>query len=178
MHFPGLRRRIILAIIVVFALNLGLTDAIPVDTPEAIELPDAVETSEAAHLASRKPGHNGGWATFCKLFLITVGPFANQSASVDDTEEGRGACGKYNHNKEHVVAIGKPLWESTQGHSGASTLCGKTATVKWKGKSVRVRVVDECPVCGYNDIDLSPAAFQKLANKDVGKLDGIVWKFD
>ncbi|CEL59831.1 hypothetical protein RSOLAG1IB_03765 [Rhizoctonia solani AG-1 IB] len=158
MHFLGLNSRLIIAIIMVFGLGfLGAANAIPVDTPE---LPESVEDFEAAHLVSRATSHKGGWATYY------------------DTEEGRGACGRYNHNQEHVVAIGKPLWDSTQGRGGASTLCGRTATVKWKGKSVRVRVVDECPVCGYNDIDLSPAAFQRLANKDVGKLDGIAWKFD
>jgi hypothetical protein len=51
------------------------------------------------------------------------------------------------------------------GGKGASTQCGKTATVHWKGKSVRVRVVDECPVCGSNDIDLSISAFEQLADK-------------
>jgi hypothetical protein len=44
-------------------------------------------------------------------------------------------------------------------------MCGKTATVTWKGKSVNVKVVDECPVCGYDNIDLSPSAFAQLADK-------------
>ncbi|EUC66504.1 tyrosine kinase catalytic domain protein, partial [Rhizoctonia solani AG-3 Rhs1AP] len=127
---------------VVFGLGLlGLAAAIPVDTP------GVVEEFETTHLSSRKPAR-GGWATYY------------------NTEGGRGACGKYNHNQEYVVAIGKPLWDSTQEHGGTSALCGKTATVRWRGKSVRVRVVDECPVCGYNDIDLSPSAFQKLADKE------------
>jgi hypothetical protein len=48
---------------------------------------------------------------------------------------------------------------------GASKMCGQTATVSWKGKSVKVKVVDECPVCGYDHIDLSPSAFEQLAEK-------------
>ncbi|CUA69416.1 WD repeat and SOCS box-containing protein 1 [Rhizoctonia solani] len=148
MHFLKLRMKMLLLSIVIFVPSfLGLVAAIPVDTPWAIEAP--VEAG-ATHLASRKSSR-GGWATYY------------------DTEGGRGACGNYNHNRELVVAIGKPLWDSTQGRSGASTLCGKTGTVKWRGKSVRVRVVDECPVCGYNDIDLSPSAFQKLADKGHSK---------
>ncbi|KAB5595499.1 hypothetical protein CTheo_960 [Ceratobasidium theobromae] len=82
-----------------------------------------------------------------------------------NTQTGRGACGWNNKNSEHVVAIGKPLWESTQDGNGTSNKCGKTATVRYKGKSVQVRVVDECPVCGYNDIDLSISAFTQLADK-------------
>ncbi|ELU45588.1 WD-repeat-containing protein [Rhizoctonia solani AG-1 IA] len=145
MHFLDFCRRTFLTAVFVLGLCfLVSAHAIPVRAPDAIDLPEPVKSSQVDHLSSRKPGHKGGWATYY------------------DTEEGKGACGKYNRNKEHVVAIGKPLWESTQGQSGASTLCGKTATVRWRGKSVRVRVVDECPVCGYNDIDLSPAAFQQL----------------
>jgi hypothetical protein len=50
---------------------------------------------------------------------------------------------------------------------GVSKMCGKTATVSWKGKSVKVKVkvVDECPVCGYDNIGLSPSAFEQLADK-------------
>ncbi|CAE6503450.1 unnamed protein product [Rhizoctonia solani] len=147
MHFLEHFRKIFLVAATIFGLGLlGTVNAIPVDSPDIVEA-SAVEAPEDAHLTGRKPGHGGGWATYY------------------DTEGARGACGSYNHNKEHVVAIGKPLWDATQGRGGASALCGRTATVKWRGKSVRVRVVDECPVCGYNDIDLSPAAFQKLANK-------------
>jgi expansin (peptidoglycan-binding protein) len=83
------------------------------------------------------------------------------------------------------------------GGNSASSMCGKTATVSWKGKSVNVNVVDECPVCGYDNIDLSPSAFEQLADKsecrllnifvqswptvgalDAGKLEGISWKFN
>ncbi|KAG8711141.1 hypothetical protein FRC09_020754 [Ceratobasidium sp. 395] len=73
----------------------------------------------------------------------------------DNVEEGTGACGGRNKNAEHVVAIG-----------GANkSTCGKTATVTYRGKSVKVKVVDECPVCGHENIDLSPSAFEQLAPK-------------
>jgi hypothetical protein len=72
----------------------------------------------------------------------------------DNTEAGTGACGWKNKNSEHVVAIG-----------GAKNACGKTATVTYKGKSVKVKVVDECPVCGSSNIDLSPSTFEQLADK-------------
>ncbi|KAG9123242.1 hypothetical protein FRC07_015193 [Ceratobasidium sp. 392] len=86
----------------------------------------------------------------------------------NNAEEGTGACGWKSKNTEHVVAIG-----------GANkSTCGKTATVTYKGKSVKVKVVDECPVCGHNNIDLSPSAFEQLAPKREGKLDGISWKYD
>jgi expansin (peptidoglycan-binding protein) len=55
-------------------------------------------------------------------------------------------------------------------------MCGKMATVSWQGKSVRVRVVDECPECGYDNLDLSPAAFEQLADKGVYISSNIVWR--
>jgi len=44
-----------------------------------------------------------------------------------------------------------------------SKVCGKTANVTWNGKTIKVGIVDRCYACGYNDIDLSPSAFQQFA---------------
>jgi expansin (peptidoglycan-binding protein) len=44
------------------------------------------------------------------------------------------------------------------------------------GKSVTVTVTDECPSCKPGDVDLSPAAFKKLASLDQGRI-AINWKF-
>jgi hypothetical protein len=45
-----------------------------------------------------------------------------------------------------------------------SKACGKTASVTWSGKTITVGIVDRCYACGYNDIDLSPSAFQQFAS--------------
>ncbi|KAG9121195.1 hypothetical protein FRC07_002956 [Ceratobasidium sp. 392] len=79
-----------------------------------------------------------------------------------DAGAGRGACG----------------WDSTSNGDSSSNACGKTATVTWRGKSVKARVVDMCPICGHDNIDLSPSTFEQLADKSVGKLYGISWEFD
>ncbi|KAF8605614.1 barwin-like endoglucanase [Ceratobasidium sp. AG-I] len=107
---------------------------------------------------------------------ISKGDLLTCLTSTDSPSEGRGACGWNNKDSEHVVAIGKALWEETS-HGGTSSLCGKTAAVTWHGKTVNVRVVDECPVCGHDNIDLSPSAFEQLGDKNIGKLDGVSWKF-
>lgn len=44
------------------------------------------------------------------------------------------------------------------------------------GKGVDVTVVDSCPGCGRDDIDLSPAAFKKLAPLSQGVVQ-VTWKF-
>ncbi|KAF8604838.1 hypothetical protein BDV93DRAFT_555267 [Ceratobasidium sp. AG-I] len=125
----------------------------------AVAAPIAVRATDELELNARgSSGVHRGWATFY------------------NASEGRGACGWTSKNTDHVVAIGKTLWDETS-NEGSSSLCGKTAAVTWRGKTVNVRVVDECPVCGRDNIDLSPSAFEKLADKDEGKLEGVTWKF-
>lgn len=43
------------------------------------------------------------------------------------------------------------------------------------GKTVNAKVVDKCPGCAANDVDLSPAAFEKLADLELGRLHGGNW---
>ena len=46
-----------------------------------------------------------------------------------------------------------------------------------KGKSVTVAVRDRCTGCAFNDLDFSPAAFDKLASRSVGRIHGVQWDF-
>lgn len=43
-------------------------------------------------------------------------------------------------------------------------------------KSVTVKVVDKCRGCNTNDIDLSPAAFERLANESLGRIQ-VTWDY-
>ncbi|CAE6415847.1 unnamed protein product [Rhizoctonia solani] len=61
-----------------------------------------------------------------------------------------------NVDSELVVALGPSKYNKTK-------KCGQSITVKSGGKSVNVKVVDLCPSCGGGSLDLSPAAFKKLA---------------
>ena len=42
---------------------------------------------------------------------------------------------------------------------------------------VTVQVVDRCVGCKYFDLDLSPAAFEELADLSVGRLKNVFWEF-
>ncbi|KAI0640560.1 RlpA-like double-psi beta-barrel-protein domain-containing protein-containing protein [Trametes meyenii] len=81
-----------------------------------------------------------------------------------------GACGSHNKDSELVVAL-----NPTQYAKGAH--CFNHISVHYKGKSVDAKVVDLCPGCGDGSIDLSPAAFKKLAPESVGRLHGVKWNF-
>ena len=56
-------------------------------------------------------------------------------------------------------------------------MCGRELKVTYEKKSVTVQVVDTCPAasCNVGSLDLSPAAFAKLAPLSVGRLHGISW---
>jgi expansin (peptidoglycan-binding protein) len=43
------------------------------------------------------------------------------------------------------------------------------------GKSVTVRVQDKCVTCAEFNLDMSPAAFNALADPLVGRLHGVTW---
>ena len=67
---------------------------------------------------------------------------------------------------------------------GTAEVCGACVEVSAGGRSVVVQIVDECPFegneawcwAGSNHIDLSQAAFQQLADLNVGVVD-ISWRY-
>lgn len=56
-------------------------------------------------------------------------------------------------------------------------LCGKYITAKGPKGTVRVKIVDTCPPCKSGDLDLSIAAFGKIADYAAGRVP-ITWHFD
>ncbi|APR85153.1 extracellular endoglucanase precursor [Minicystis rosea] len=57
-----------------------------------------------------------------------------------------------------------------------SAVCGACAHIKGPSGEVTVRIVDQCPECQPGDIDLSPQAFEKLADKSLGRIK-IDWTY-
>ncbi|KAI9475419.1 MAG: RlpA-like double-psi beta-barrel-protein domain-containing protein-containing protein [Benjaminiella poitrasii] len=97
---------------------------------------------------------------------------ARGSMSGDATyyDVGLGSCGDTNSNDEMVVALSSDL----MGDSAGSSYCGKSITVKSKSGSVKVKVVDTCPGCSKEDVDLSPSAFEKIAKLSEGRVS-VTW---
>ena len=86
-------------------------------------------------------------------------------------KSGKPSCGGHAGNSDMVVALSKH--RMPKGHGKP---CGKKIKVKGKHGSVTVKVVDTCPECGKNDIDLSPKAFEKIAKKKDGEVK-VEWHF-
>ncbi|KAF9108523.1 hypothetical protein BGX29_010993 [Mortierella sp. GBA35] len=61
---------------------------------------------------------------------------------------------------------------------GGTSMCGKSVRISYGGKSVTARVVDTCPsqYCSHGALDLSQAAFKKLAPLDAGVIQ-LKWSF-
>ncbi|KAL0933645.1 uncharacterized protein CTRU02_210444 [Colletotrichum truncatum] len=88
---------------------------------------------------------------------------------------GLGACGKTNSNDDFIVSVSHYLWDDVQegGNPNTNLLCGKKIRIRREGEgSVDVTVVDRCTGCKPTDLDMSPAAFQRLADKAEGRVTG------
>ncbi|PWN20611.1 barwin-like endoglucanase [Microstroma glucosiphilum] len=82
---------------------------------------------------------------------------------------GMGACGWHSSSSDYIFAISAHAW------SGGNK-CGKSARICHGSKCVTAKLVDECPGCSSGSLDLSPAAFKKLASLSTGQVN-IKWHF-
>ncbi|KAF8262552.1 RlpA-like double-psi beta-barrel-protein domain-containing protein-containing protein, partial [Lactarius quietus] len=84
---------------------------------------------------------------------------------------GLGACGWTNSNSQLVVAMPLSLYEENNGSN-----CGQMVEISYGGKTVKAEMVDNCPSCSDNDLDMSQATFKSLAPLSVGVIE-ISWQF-
>lgn len=93
-------------------------------------------------------------------------------------DAGLGACGKVNTDSDFIVAISQQRYnkQTPNGNPNNNPLCGQKLNVSYEGKSVQVTIVDSCPGCSYDSLDLSPAAFSQIADKDLGRIQ-LEWEF-
>ncbi|GAP91792.1 putative riboflavin-aldehyde forming enzyme protein [Rosellinia necatrix] len=100
--------------------------------------------------------------------LITIGlaisPAMAYAGDMTWYKPGLGSCGWTNSNNDNVVAL-------SPSQSGN---CGKSVRINYQGKSVTAKVVDKCPGCASGSIDVSPAVFDKLASRDLGRVK-VTW---
>ncbi|KAJ8469780.1 hypothetical protein ONZ45_g16779 [Pleurotus djamor] len=84
-------------------------------------------------------------------------------------QPGLGACGANSLSTDLIVAL-----SPSQFAGGAN--CFKHIKVNFNGRQIDATVVDLCPGCGGDGIDLSPTAFELLENPDVGRIQ-VDWNF-
>ncbi|KAI0745534.1 RlpA-like double-psi beta-barrel-protein domain-containing protein-containing protein [Earliella scabrosa] len=83
---------------------------------------------------------------------------------------GIGACGAPSQNTDLVVAL------SPNQYAGGAN-CWRHIGVHYQGRFVDATVVDLCPSCPSGSIDLSPAAFTRLASVDAGRIQ-VSWDYE
>lgn len=158
--------------------------AIETGTPEpATQAPE--QTEVAAETASTptvepsttsvSPNATSSTSTTSTATLVPSGDFSGKGTYYDT---GLGACGWTNQDSDYIVAVSHFLYEpeTINGNSNNNNLCGKMIRASYEGKSVDVKVVDECMGCAERDLDFSPSAFSQIADKDLGRID-ITWEW-
>jgi hypothetical protein len=89
---------------------------------------------------------------------------------------GMGSCGIESSDSDFIAALNAPQFGSYP-NPNQNPNCGKKATVQRNGKSVTVTIVDKCPACKEGDLDLSPAAFDAIADESEGRVP-ITWSWN
>ncbi len=96
-------------------------------------------------------------------------PFTGEGTYYDFAD-GSGACMfDPSPNDMDIAALNSKQWEG-------SAWCGACADVNGPNGSVRVRIVDLCPECPHGNLDFSPQAFDKIADRRAGRVP-IDWRF-
>ncbi|KAK8112187.1 RlpA-like double-psi beta-barrel-protein domain-containing protein-containing protein [Apiospora kogelbergensis] len=83
---------------------------------------------------------------------------------------GLGSCGLTNGDGDAVVALSPAQYAA---HPDA---CGKSIVINYGGKTATATVVDKCPGCSADSIDVSPSIFQSLESLDAGRVQ-VSWSF-
>ncbi|KAI2601882.1 RlpA-like double-psi beta-barrel-protein domain-containing protein-containing protein [Hypoxylon sp. NC1633] len=97
------------------------------------------------------------------LFIV---PSIAYSGDMTYYSPGLGACGQTNTENDDVVAMSPNQY----GH------CGKTINIHYDGKTASAKIVDKCPGCTGDGIDVSPKVFKKLADLSKGRVS-VTWEY-
>ncbi len=120
-------------------------------------------------------------------YLISAAPIKNEAGSSqlvtrssysgDGTfyAPGLGSCGWTNDSSDMIAALNH-IQMANGDNSNKNPNCGKSIKVKGPKGSVTVKIVDTCPGCASGDVDMSPAAFQKIASLSQGRVS-ITWSW-
>lgn len=84
---------------------------------------------------------------------------------------GLGACGGYNVASDWIVAQNSAQFGG--GYPGPN--CGKSITISYGGKTAVATIQDECPTCGYGDLDFSRGLFDYFASESLGQFQMSWW---
>ncbi|KAK3320387.1 RlpA-like double-psi beta-barrel-protein domain-containing protein-containing protein [Cercophora scortea] len=117
-------------------------------------------------------------------YLPLPGDKAVHSGDLTYYDIALGACGWTNDDNEYVCAVAHSVYDAaatgaSKGNPNLNPLCGKKIRVMRDyseaglgNVTVDVTVVDRCVGCAPEDLDLSPAVFNRLAPESKGRVVG------
>ncbi|CAG8492821.1 8626_t:CDS:2 [Acaulospora morrowiae] len=93
-------------------------------------------------------------------------------------EVGLGACGITNTDDQLICALNYEMFDPATplNNPNKNPNCGKKIKICRGAREVIVTIYDRCAGCKYGDIDLSPAAFCKIADPSEGRVP-ITWSY-
>ncbi|KAK9762273.1 hypothetical protein K7432_012156 [Basidiobolus ranarum] len=117
---------------------------------------------------------------------VSAAPIQNESSvhlskrglfSGDATyyDPGLGACEVVSGPTELIAALNAPQF-GVYPRPMNSPACSSCAMVLGPKGSVKVKIVDKCPSCKHGDLDLSPAAFDRIADQAQGRVT-MTWDY-
>ncbi|KAJ0420946.1 RlpA-like double-psi beta-barrel-protein domain-containing protein-containing protein [Aspergillus carlsbadensis] len=97
------------------------------------------------------------------------GPYTGDLTYYDP---GLGSCGITSTSSEKICAISHVLFDATMISANPNTnpICGNKLRIRRGGKTVDVTVVDRCPGCNTNDLDVSSTVFEELGDLAEGRV--------
>ncbi|KAK6952386.1 hypothetical protein Daesc_006922 [Daldinia eschscholtzii] len=118
-------------------------------------------------------------APITKTLLLLAAAAARQalaySGDMTYYAPGLGACGKWNTEADHIVAL-SPAEYGYDANPNNAKVCGRTINIHYNGQTASATVVDRCQGCASGSIDVSPAVFRSLAPLDKGRVK-VTWGY-
>jgi outer membrane biosynthesis protein TonB len=145
------------------------TEAAPAPAPTTEAAPAPAPTTEAA--AAPAPSASAAPAP-------ASGSYPSSGSSdqfsgditIYQTQGGYGACGTQLNDSDMIVALSHVAWGAStydvMTGAASNPWCGQEINVHYKGNSIKAKIMDMCPGCKGDDIDLSPAAWKALTGSD------------
>ncbi|KAL3476064.1 RlpA-like double-psi beta-barrel-protein domain-containing protein-containing protein [Aspergillus californicus] len=85
---------------------------------------------------------------------------------------GLGSCGITSNDNEKICAVSHVVFDAalTSGNPNENPICGLRLRIRRGESSVDVKVVDRCPGCSVDDLDVSPSVFEELGDLAEGRV--------
>ncbi|KAL3456570.1 RlpA-like double-psi beta-barrel-protein domain-containing protein-containing protein [Aspergillus heterothallicus] len=97
------------------------------------------------------------------------GPYTGDLTYYDP---GLGSCGIMSTASEKICAVSHVVFDAalTSANPNENPLCGLKLRIRRGDRTVDVAVVDRCPGCNVNDLDVSSAVFEELGDLAEGRV--------